>query len=109
MENNEDPMLNIHLPKNKGINLNDIEINTGFEQPKIDINKEGIEANLNNPKIDITGNIEDPTKNINTDLNANIPGVNLDAKIPSIGIDVNKKDLNLKTNMGTSYEGFIFS
>ena len=108
MENNEDPMLNIHLPKNKGINLNDIEINTGFEQPKIDINKEGIEANLNNPKIDITGNIEDPTKNINTDLNANIPGVNLDAKIPSIGIDVNKKDLNLKTNMGTSYEGFIF-
>ena len=47
-------------------------------------------------------------KKINTDLNANIPGVNLDAKIPSIGIDVNKKDLNLKTNMGTSYEGFIF-
>ena len=109
IESNEDPMFNMHLPKKSDqINLDDIKINTGFDQPKIDINKEGIEANLNKPKIDLTGNIKDSTKNINTDLNANIPGVNIDAKIPSIGIDVNKKDLNLKTNSEPIYEGIIF-
>ena len=34
-------MFNIHLPKKYDqINIDDININTGFEQPKIDINKE---------------------------------------------------------------------
>ena len=94
----------VHLPKNKPINLGDIKVNIGFEQPKNDLIKE----NLNEPKIELKENIEDPTKNINSDLNTNIPGINLDAKIPSVGIDVNKKDLNLKTNKETSYEGIIF-
>ena len=108
MESIEDPTFNIHLPKKGEINVDDIKLNAGFTQPKFDLNYEGIEANINNPKININGNIEDPTKNINTNLNTNIPGVNLDAKIPSIGIDVNKKDLNLKTNMESAYEGYIF-
>ena len=40
-------MFNIHLPKKYDqINIDDININTGFELPKIDINKEG-EIKLN--------------------------------------------------------------
>ena len=41
IKSNENPMFNIHLPKKYDqINIDDININTGFEQPKIDINKE---------------------------------------------------------------------
>ena len=61
IKSNENPMFNIHLPKKYDqINIDDININTGFEQPKIDINKEGeIKLNDNTNK-----NKQNPYKEI---------------------------------------------
>jgi hypothetical protein len=90
IETNEDALLNIHLPKKDEMDSTQIKLNAQLEQPKININAKGLDAELK----DINGNIEEKTKNINNALNTNIPGGTLEATIPSVGIDVNKKVLN---------------
>jgi predicted RNA-binding protein len=91
-------MLNIHLPKNGEMNIDEIKLNNGFVRPEINLNiDERIKNKLNTAKIDINTNIEDPTKKITNVLNLKVPEVNVEAQIPSNEI-----------NMGTKYEGIIF-
>ena len=69
IKSNENPMFNIHLPKKYDqINIDDININNGFEQPKIDINKER-EIKLNDNTNKNMQNQYDEIKKLKNELN----------------------------------------
>ena len=107
-EKNDDMNIpNIHMPKQEGINLDDIKFNVQNEPNNLDIELEGVKPKLNELDNKLNGNItignnNEPNIDIKKDINANINVGTVNVKAPEIKINAEKDDLKANINLPDS-------